>query len=168
MTSLRMTGAELLLPTHASIAWTGRPLPLLLPVRSLKYLNWYRYLHLLVHPFLRICEGKHWQCWGWEGSRDSPPCFDLQVPHFVVLKSTHELEIIMSLQLTCVGRRGSVKEYFTEILTWGRKRTNAHTFMKIYYKRKGHAVAQLVEALRYKPQGRGFDSRLSHWDFSLT
>jgi len=25
---------------------------------------------------------------------------------------------------------------------------------------KGHAMAQLVEALRYKPEGRGFDS---HW-----
>jgi len=24
----------------------------------------------------------------------------------------------------------------------------------------GHAVAQLVEALRYKPEGRGFDSRV--------
>jgi hypothetical protein len=23
----------------------------------------------------------------------------------------------------------------------------------------GHAVAQLIEALRYKPEGRGFDSR---------
>ena len=32
----------------------------------------------------------------------------------------------------------------------------------------GHAVAQLVEALRYKPEGRGFDSRWCHWDFSLT
>jgi hypothetical protein len=29
-------------------------------------------------------------------------------------------------------------------------------------------VAQLVEALRYKPEGRGFDSRLCHWNFSLT
>jgi len=29
-------------------------------------------------------------------------------------------------------------------------------------------VAQLVEALRYKPEGRGFDSRWGHWDFSLT
>ena len=28
--------------------------------------------------------------------------------------------------------------------------------------------AQLVEALRYKPEGRGFDSRLCHWNFSLT
>jgi hypothetical protein len=29
----------------------------------------------------------------------------------------------------------------------------------------GHAVAQLVEALRYKPEGRGFDSQ---WNFLLT
>ena len=31
-----------------------------------------------------------------------------------------------------------------------------------------HAVAQSVEALRYKPEGRGFDSRWCHWNFSLT
>jgi hypothetical protein len=29
----------------------------------------------------------------------------------------------------------------------------------------GYVVAQLVEALRYKPEGRGFDSRWSHWNF---
>jgi len=29
-------------------------------------------------------------------------------------------------------------------------------------------VAQLVEALRYNPEGRGFDSRWCHWNFSLT
>jgi hypothetical protein len=33
--------------------------------------------------------------------------------------------------------------------------------------KNGHAVAQLVEALLYKPEGRGFDSRC-HWNFSLT
>jgi len=32
----------------------------------------------------------------------------------------------------------------------------------------GHAVAQLLEALCYKPEGRGFDSRWRHWIFSLT
>ena len=32
----------------------------------------------------------------------------------------------------------------------------------------GHAVGQLIEAQRYKPEGRGFDSRLCHWNFSLT
>ena len=31
----------------------------------------------------------------------------------------------------------------------------------------GHAVVQLVEALRYKPEGRGFNSRLCNWNFSL-
>jgi len=28
-----------------------------------------------------------------------------------------------------------------------------------------HAVAQLVEAMRYKPEGRQFDSRWFHWNF---
>jgi len=30
----------------------------------------------------------------------------------------------------------------------------------------GAAVAQLVEAMRYKPEGRGFDSPWYHWNFS--
>ena len=33
---------------------------------------------------------------------------------------------------------------------------------------EGHEVAQSVEALRYKPESRGFDSRCYHWNFSLT
>jgi len=32
----------------------------------------------------------------------------------------------------------------------------------------GHVVAQLVEALCYKLECRGFDSRLCHWNLSLT
>jgi len=32
----------------------------------------------------------------------------------------------------------------------------------------GHVVMLLVEALRYKSEGRGFDSRWCHWNFSLT
>jgi hypothetical protein len=32
----------------------------------------------------------------------------------------------------------------------------------------GHAVAQLVEALRYKLEGRVFDFRWCLWNFSLT
>jgi hypothetical protein len=31
-----------------------------------------------------------------------------------------------------------------------------------------HLYVQLVEALRYKPEGRGFDSFCCHWNFSLT
>ena len=41
-----------------------------------------------------------------------------------------------------------------------------HKSYNVYY--MGHAVAQFVEALRYKPVGRGFDSRWCHWNFSLT
>jgi len=36
------------------------------------------------------------------------------------------------------------------------------------HRQVGHAVAQLVEALRYKPEGSGFDFRWCHWNFSLT
>ena len=35
-------------------------------------------------------------------------------------------------------------------------------------KAASYAVAQLVETLRYKPEGRGFDFQWDHWDFSLT
>jgi hypothetical protein len=31
-----------------------------------------------------------------------------------------------------------------------------------------HAVGPLIEALRYKLEGRGFNSRWCHWNFSLT
>jgi hypothetical protein len=31
-----------------------------------------------------------------------------------------------------------------------------------------YAVAQLVEALCYKSEGRGFDSQWCQWNFSLT
>jgi len=32
---------------------------------------------------------------------------------------------------------------------------------------RGDAAAQMVEALRYKPEGSGFGSQGGHWDFSL-
>jgi len=42
--------------------------------------------------------------------------------------------------------------------------------MKSYrdIERTGHAVAHLVEALRYKPEGRRFDSQWCQWNFSFT
>jgi len=33
---------------------------------------------------------------------------------------------------------------------------------------RGHTVAQLVDALRYKPEGHGFDSQWCQWNFLLT
>jgi len=38
----------------------------------------------------------------------------------------------------------------------------------VYYSHMGYAVVQLVEALRYKPEGRGFDSQWCLWNFSFT
>ena len=37
-----------------------------------------------------------------------------------------------------------------------------------YQYSRGHEVAQFVDALLYNPEGRGFDSRWCHWNFSLT
>ena len=38
----------------------------------------------------------------------------------------------------------------------------------LYTKTATLLVAQLVEAQRYKSEGRGFDFRLCHWNFSLS
>ena len=40
-------------------------------------------------------------------------------------------------------------------------------FIYVQIKHWGHAVTQLVEALRYKSESRGFDSRWRHWNFTL-
>ena len=52
----------------------------------------------------------------------------------------------------------------------GRKvaRTVKYADYLVLLAKEEHAVAQLVEALRYKPDGLGFDSRWCHWNFSLT
>ena len=38
-------------------------------------------------------------------------------------------------------------------------------YMPVLLQFLGDAVAQLVEALPYKSEGRGFDSRWCHWNF---
>jgi hypothetical protein len=46
-----------------------------------------------------------------------------------------------------------------------------HTFLTNLYNLQVVIVASggtVVEALRYKPEGRGIDSRWCHWNFSLT
>jgi len=43
-----------------------------------------------------------------------------------------------------------------------------HTILQYHCTSLGHAVAKLFEALRYKPEGRGFDARLYNWRCSLT
>jgi hypothetical protein len=52
---------------------------------------------------------------------------------------------------------------------FGRPRRRWEDNIKMDLQENGeHAVAQLIEALRYKSEGRGFDSRWCHWNFSLT
>jgi hypothetical protein len=41
-------------------------------------------------------------------------------------------------------------------------------FVLLYVLFVAHAIAQLVEALRYKSERRGFDSRWCHYNFLLT
>ena len=50
------------------------------------------------------------------------------------------------------------------ILQW------VHVIVKIilFIYNMGREVTQMVETLRYNPEGRGFDSRWCHWNFSLT
>jgi hypothetical protein len=60
------------------------------------------------------------------------------------------------------GHNTAYKQGTSEI---GRK-SELNTFYYSYY--WGHTMAQLVEALRYKPEGCGFDSPWCHWIFSLT
>ena len=45
---------------------------------------------------------------------------------------------------------------------------NRGTSLYTYSSNMRHTVAQLVEVLRYKAEGYGFDSRWCHWNFSLT
>jgi hypothetical protein len=43
------------------------------------------------------------------------------------------------------------------------EQTNVHFIDSL-----GARGGAVVEALRYKPEGRGIDSRWCHWNFSLT
>jgi hypothetical protein len=65
-----------------------------------------------------------------------------------------------------------LSSYFPEENEENNKRGPAFRIINVLGKiRTGHlpetccAVAKLVEALRYKPEGRGFDSRRGHWIF---
>jgi len=49
-----------------------------------------------------------------------------------------------------------------------KRRYPCHQVSQRYLREVPVVVVQLVEALRLKPEGRGFDSRLCHWNFSLT
>jgi len=58
--------------------------------------------------------------------------------------------------------------YLYNVLRWQREvsRSQANTCYPILLL-LGYVVAQLVEVLRYKLEGRWFDFRWCHWNFSL-
>jgi hypothetical protein len=67
----------------------------------------------------------------------------------------------------CVqSKQSAVTTHFVQLNTATAKAVKKLT--AVIQARQGHAVAQFVEALRYKPEGRGFDSRQRQWNFPLT
>jgi hypothetical protein len=54
----------------------------------------------------------------------------------------------------------SYRAFYSYVLIGPILHAAAVTQLEIRFIVMGYAVAQLVEALRYKPEGRGFDSRL--------
>jgi hypothetical protein len=59
----------------------------------------------------------------------------------------------------------NITKYFLVLLRIARQQ---HKIAVVAVVVEGHALAQLVEAPRNKPEGRGFSSRWCHWNFSLT
>jgi hypothetical protein len=54
----------------------------------------------------------------------------------------------------------AVKKSYSNYVEWLQEQSSS-TYVR------GHAVAKLIEALRYKLDGLWFDSRWYHWNFSL-
>jgi len=69
---------------------------------------------------------------------------------------------------TCQRKSSTSKLHFYYCLLCFSEWSNFSVFGKLTVCKEGHAVAQLVEPLRYTPAGRGFDFRWCHWNFSLT
>ena len=76
------------------------------------------------------------------------------------------MTLILPLHAT-LDRTVSLRAFRSYLLTNSRL---FHIFCLKYFfiwGRGGYTVAQLIEALRNKSEGRGFDSRWYHWNFSL-
>jgi len=83
------------------------------------------------------------------------------------------IPIVTTVRLSVLKHTGLLKVHCLH-LTFFHRSIHRHYYYYYYYYYYitwiilEHTVAQLVEALRYKPNGRGFDSRWCHWNFSLT
>jgi len=93
---------------------------------------------------MHLCDDK-------DGYANAPLCH--VAVHF--LPSTHKFgRNVSGVLRTCIpSTKATASKFVTRLVT----------FLHFVC-----AVAQSVEALRYKPEGRGFDSRWCDWNFSLT
>ena len=80
-----------------------------------------------------------------------------QLRFFVHFVSIHH---ILAFPIYGIDWRKTGREQVTGFKPGSSERT------VVYFVLRGHSVAQLVEALRYKPEGRGFDSRCCISNFS--
>jgi hypothetical protein len=90
-------------------------------------------------------------------------CLSYEVFVFCILVQGAVWKISFTFSL-CILQQYAVKSLHNECLADGFR------YMKLRFSLngEGHAVAQLVEALHYKLEGNGFDSRCGDGGFSLT
>ena len=85
------------------------------------------------------------------------------------MKGTHTVECIDACYTWGIAQRlhGTVNKAMKTKMSkqWG---TTTGSISEDHIRSLGHAVVQLVEALCYKLEGRGFDSRWCHRIFSST
>ena len=73
--------------------------------------------------------------------------------HIFCFSHSFERDVLL---IKCVGKRTDRSNLFTILVD---------VYKLNYSSMGGYAVAQLVEGLRYKSEGCGFDSRWCHWTF---
>ena len=95
---------------------------------------------------------------------------DDSVPKDVQQRFIYRLTVVLFFRFYCLpfcfNKNTATNSY--EICEQQPGRQTTRTSLGIGRCTTGHAVTQLAEALRYKPEGCGFDSRWVYWDFSLT
>jgi hypothetical protein len=137
-----------------------------------------------VRPLLPVC-------WSWTLSQCLSICFHISVPSGYIrciceCKNSSSLSVpsrLIVLNITVLGFKiirfnwtnqlVPLSKHSVSIIKTDQLMANGEVSYCLYsvLNRKSAGtllVAQLVEALRYKPVGRGFDSRWCHWNSSLT
>jgi len=93
-----------------------------------------------------------------------PRSSDANLLHISCLSRTHPANTCIE-QWHRPGRTTRSQSIQWNMLNCG---TGKSFSLRLRHSLKRRAVAQLVVALLYKPEVRGFDSRLCHWNLSLT